>query len=115
RSLGRRDEQVKPRCFRVELEEIRQILLGHPQVMDAFVTVAGDGSADKQLIAGCVPVGGELNVAEVVEFLSARLPGYMIPARWAVVSELPLTSNGKVDRRELHAAARPLAAWRTPS
>jgi len=104
------DDQVKLRGFLVELAEIRNLLAGHPRVADAFVTVTGEGNAGKQLLAACVAANDGLDVAELAAFLSARLPGYMVPGRWAVVGELPLTANGKVDRKALQRAARPVAA-----
>lgn len=108
--LGRRDDQVKIRGCRVELGELRSVLVGHPQVADAFVTVSGGGSA-RQLVAACVPAGGGPTVPELVNFLAARLPGFMVPALWAIVPELPLTATGKIDRDALKRSARPVAAY----
>jgi amino acid adenylation domain-containing protein len=109
--LGRRDDQVKIRGCRVELGELRSVLVGHPQVADALVTVSGDGSA-RQLVAACVPAGGGgPTVSELVSFLAGRLPGFMIPALWAIVAEFPLTATGKIDRDALRRSARPAAAY----
>lgn len=111
--LGRRDDQVKIRGCRVELGELRSVLVGHPQVADAFVTVSGDGSA-RQLVAACVPASQAPAVGELVSFLAERLPGYMIPALWAIVPEFPLTATGKIDRDALRRSARPTAAHTQP-
>lgn len=110
RFLGRRDDQVKLRGFRIELGEIRTALLASPQLSDAYVTVTGDGNA-KQVIAACVPARDGVAVPDLAGFLAGRLPGYMIPALWAIVPELPLTPNGKVDRDAVRAAARPAAMY----
>ncbi len=110
RFLGRRDDQVKLRGFRLELSEIRTALVAHPQVSDAFVTVAGDGNA-KQVIAACVPAQDGVTVPGLIDFLTARLPDYMIPALWAIVPSLPLTANDKVDRNAIRKVARPPAMW----
>jgi len=109
--LGRWDDQVKIRGFRVELAEVRGLLTSHPAVSAAHVMVSGDGAAAKQILAACIPRGDGLSVADLVEFVSAQLPPYMLPGRWAIVPELPLTANGKVDRRALERAARPAADW----
>jgi amino acid adenylation domain-containing protein len=110
RFLGRRDDQVKIRGCRVELGELRSVLVSHPRVADAFVTVSGDGSA-RELVAACVPAGEGLTVPELAGFLAARLPGFMVPALWSVVSSFPLTATGKVDRDALRRSARPTAAY----
>ncbi len=107
--LGRRDEQVKLRGYRVELGEIRAALCAHPSVQDAVVVVTGSGSADKRLLAGCVPAGVAPDLGELQNFLAGRLPGYMVPSLWAVLDQVPITRNGKLDRRALEAVARPAA------
>lgn len=109
--FGRRDDQVKIRGFRVELAEVSGALTSHPAVSAAHVMVSGDNAAAKQILAACIPSGDSLRVADLVEFVSAQLPPYMLPARWAIVPELPLTANGKVDRRALERAALPAADW----
>jgi acyl-coenzyme A synthetase/AMP-(fatty) acid ligase len=109
--LGRQDGQVKIRDFRVELEEIRSAILLYPEIADAVIMVTGAEGAEKQLAAACVTASGELDVTSLVKFISSRLPSYMIPALWTVVRELPITANGKFDRRELLKPARPTAAF----
>jgi amino acid adenylation domain-containing protein len=110
RFLGRRDDQVKIRGNRVELGELRSVLVTHPQVVDAFVTVTGDGGA-RQLVAAYVPADGGPTVPDLIGFLAARLPGFMIPVLWAVLPELPLAVTGKVDREAVRRWARPAAAY----
>jgi amino acid adenylation domain-containing protein len=98
---GRADQQVKVRGYRVEPGEVEVALMAHLSVRAAAV-VAFQSSTGTRL-AGFVALvdGDRLTESELAEFLSARLPEYMIPGRWQVVSELPLTSHGKVDRRLL--------------
>jgi hypothetical protein len=99
--LGRLDDQVKIRGYRIELGEIEAVLLEHSGVQEAVVLVQEDGS-DRRLVAYIVlnqesPAAiGELN-----EFLKEKLPEYMIPSVVLTVPLLPLTANGKVDRRSL--------------
>jgi amino acid adenylation domain-containing protein len=111
RFLGRTDDQVKIRGYRVELSAIGDALTAVPAVRDAVVTVTDGDSADKRLVAAVVPAAGaELVPAELRDRLSERLPAYMVPALWAVVDRVPVTANGKVDRRALAALGRPAAA-----
>lgn len=105
--LGRTDDQIKIRGFRVEPAEIASVLRGHDRVTEALIIVVGDGSAGKQLLGCCIPASDGLIVEDVAGYLRERLPGYMIPALWAFVPEFPLTGNGKVDRAALQQMARP--------
>ena len=102
RFLGRRDHQVKVRGFRIELDEIRAAIMNSPavSVLDCLVIAAGHDSSDKQLVAALVPAAGAAvpDVAGLVHDLTARLPAYMVPRMWALLSELPVTGNGKIDR-----------------
>ncbi len=101
--LGREDSQVKIRGYRVELGEIEAALTGHPQVRDAVV-VARDGGApgEKRLNAYVVPEPDTgLDTAALRAFLKERLPDYMVPSGFLFLDSLPLTSNGKVDRKAL--------------
>lgn len=101
---GRRDLQVKIRGFRVELGEVEDALLRHPGVRQAVAVAAEGGrdSGEKRLVAYVVPrVGFTLQAGEVRERLRGRLPAYMVPARIVVLAAMPLTPNGKVDRKAL--------------
>ena len=98
--VGRRDQQVKVRGFRIELREVEAHLALCPGVRDAIVTVAEDPRGDKRLVAWVVPEGAA-DVAAWREDLRGRLPQFMIPSTFMVLSALPVTSTGKVDRGRL--------------
>jgi len=98
--LGRIDHQVKIRGFRIELGEIESRLLELEQVKEAVVLAKDDDSGDKYLCAYIVS-NTELNVSDIRTSLSATLPDYMIPSYFIRIDSIPLTSNGKVDRRSL--------------
>jgi amino acid adenylation domain-containing protein len=101
--LRRADNQVKLRGFRIELGEIESLLGQQPGVRQCVVTVQGDNPVDKRLVAYIVPTDQQvaLNVEAVREALKERLPNYMIPASFAVIEKIPLTPNGKIDRKAL--------------
>jgi acyl carrier protein len=102
--LGRVDEQVKIRGFRIELGEIEAALRAHPAIREAAVIAAGDQPETKTLVAYVVPAGESvLPTTELSNYLATLLPDYMIPASFIVLDSLPLTENGKVDRRQLPA------------
>ncbi len=101
--LGRIDNQVKIRGFRVELGEIESALNRHPQVREAtVVTQVGPGTSQR-LIGYFVPVGVAPSAQDLRAFLQPILPEYMIPAAFMPLQALPLTVNGKVDKRALPA------------
>jgi len=98
--LGRRDQQVKLRGFRVELGEIETALRGHPFVREAAAAVWTRD--DQQLAAYVVPANGAgVDAAELRRHLRAQLPEHMVPAVFMPLAGLPRTPNGKLDRRAL--------------
>ena len=104
--LGRIDHQVKVRGFRIELGEIESALAAHPAVAEAVVLArraSGETSEDElRLVAYVVPAGDELpSVADLRAFVGESLPDYMVPAAVVSLEAIPLTANGKVDRRAL--------------
>ncbi len=100
--LGRIDQQVKLRGFRVELGEIETILIEHPAVQQAVVRLCENPSGDKFLAAYLVSQPDQTaSPGELREFLRIRLPDYMLPSAFIFLTALPLTPNGKVDRRAL--------------
>jgi amino acid adenylation domain-containing protein len=107
--LGRTDDQVKLRGHRVELGEVEAALREHPAVRAAVVTAREDIPGEKQLVAYLVPTGSVPGVSELRNFLHQRLPDFMVPSAFVTLAELPLSPNGKVDRRALPAPneARP--------
>ena len=101
RYLGRSDEQVKIRGYRIELGEIQSALADLDGVEQAVVIAREDRPGDKRLVGY---VTGERPIRRSVRTqLSERLPGYMVPAAVVVLEALPLTVNGKLDRRALPA------------
>jgi acyl-CoA synthetase (AMP-forming)/AMP-acid ligase II len=100
--LGRMDHQVKIRGFRVELGEIESVLNSHAGIRESVVLAADDPSGGgKRLVAYFVPVDGAVPTADLREHLAKRLPDYMVPGLFVPLTAMPLTSNGKVDRRAL--------------
>ncbi|MBN3878011.1 amino acid adenylation domain-containing protein [Nostoc sp. JL23] len=106
--LGRIDNQVKIRGFRIELSEIEAVLNQHPAVRETVVIVGEDVPDDKYLVAYVVLNQEQIAMQEVQgftsllrQFLKEKLPEYMVPSAYVILESLPLTHNGKVDRRAL--------------
>ncbi|MFE9420021.1 amino acid adenylation domain-containing protein [Streptomyces griseofuscus] len=99
--LGRLDNQVKIRGCRVETGEVEAVLAGHPAVRECAVTVFRDEDGADQLAA--YVVGDDWDVSGLAVFAEQRLPGYMLPAVYVPLQELPHTPSGKLDRRGLPA------------
>ncbi|HSF41300.1 MAG TPA: non-ribosomal peptide synthase/polyketide synthase [Thermoanaerobaculia bacterium] len=109
--LGRIDQQVKIRGFRVEPGEVEAALARHPGVREAVVAAGEDGAGARRLVAYVVPAEGPGPASsELRSFLREILPDPLVPAAFVAIPEIPLTPNGKVDRRALPAPGAAAAA-----
>ncbi|PMB02573.1 hypothetical protein CEN49_25260 [Fischerella thermalis CCMEE 5273] len=105
--IGRIDYQVKLRGFRIELGEIENVLEEHPAVRIAVAKILDGASGDKQLVAYLVWENTEVPLDTLRAFLRQYLPEYMLPSFFVTLESLPVTLNGKVDRKAL-----PAPAWK---
>ena len=102
--LGRVDEQVKVRGYRIETGEIEAILREHPAVAEAAVVARDDGSGAKQLVAYWVDGPGQAATSsDLRAFLRGKVPEYMVPSLLVKLESMPLTPSGKIDRKALPA------------
>ncbi|NES65552.1 MAG: amino acid adenylation domain-containing protein, partial [Okeania sp. SIO2D1] len=99
--LGRIDNQVKIRGFRIELGEIEAVLAQHSNVREVVVIAREDIPGDKQLVAYLIINDAKTTINDLRSFLKTKLPEYMIPAAFVFLESMPLTPNGKVNRRAL--------------
>jgi amino acid adenylation domain-containing protein/non-ribosomal peptide synthase protein (TIGR01720 family) len=100
--VGRKDTQVKIRGYRIEMGEIESILSQHPFVREAVVIAREDKPGDKRLFA-YVTLTRPATVTELRDYLKKQLPEFMLPSAFVVLAEMPLTANGKIDRKALPA------------
>jgi hypothetical protein len=120
--LGRLDHQVKIRGVRIELGEVESVLSQHPSVRETVVSASERGSVDKSLVAYVVAKQSPApTTTDLRNFVKQKLPESMVPSAFVLVDALPVTANGKVDRKALPIpeAQRPelaqrYAAPRTP-
>jgi amino acid adenylation domain-containing protein/non-ribosomal peptide synthase protein (TIGR01720 family) len=103
--LGRFDAQVKIRGFRVELGEIESVLRAQQGVREAVVLAREDAPGSRRLAAYVVVANSDVNVADLRRTLGTKLPDYMVPSAFVVLDSMPLTPNGKIDRKALSAPA----------
>ncbi|MEH2433564.1 MAG: amino acid adenylation domain-containing protein [Nostoc sp.] len=110
--IGRIDQQVKIRGFRIELGEIETALWQHPDVQEVVVIAKEFSPSEQRIIAYVVlkPESSDTNIGDLRRFLKQKLPDYMIPSRFVQLSALPLTANGKVDRKALPVPVQTLNA-----
>src|SRR5262249_42511505 len=100
--VGRTDHQVKVRGFRIELGEIESALIGHEKVASCVVIVREDVPGDKRIVAYVVAREGQQpSVRELRRHVAGLLPEYMVPSAVVLMTALPVTIRGKVDRRAL--------------
>ena len=110
---GRKDQQVKLRGYRIELEEIEEVLKKREWVKEAVVVMRGEVEEEKRLVAYVVREGGKVGEVgeggegersgweELRKYAGERLPEYMVPGQYVELEEMPLTGNGKIDRKRL--------------
>ena len=110
--LGRTDSQVKVRGYRVELNEVKRLVLAYPSVTDAVIMLRDVGGDNKQLCCYLI-VSHAISTADLKTYLATMLPAYMVPVHYTIVQSFPLTGNGKVNLGALPAPA-PATDFVTP-
>jgi acyl carrier protein len=99
--LGRVDEQVKIRGYRIEVGEVEAVLAQHASVRESIVVAREDERGSIRLVAYVVSNNGDLQTADLRNYMQQRLAEYMVPSSFMVLEALPRTPNGKIDRRAL--------------
>ena len=100
--VGRVDDLVKVRGFRIELGEIAKTIRQHPEINDAFVLALDADSDRSRIVAYTVPnPKSTISAADLRSFVRLKLPDYMVPARFIFLEALPVSRNGKIDRKAL--------------
>ncbi|GAB4583081.1 hypothetical protein Ntsu_09130 [Nocardia sp. IFM 10818] len=112
---GRTDFQVKIRGFRIELGEIETALLAQPEITQAVVIAKSDRRLGDRLVAYLVSADANIDTAQVKSALSGLLPSYMVPSAFVALAALPLTVNGKLDRKALPEPEFETTAFRAPA
>lgn len=100
---GRADTQIKHMGYRIELEEIQNVVISMPAISQAAIFYHKAHAAYGKII-GFAAASGDIAAVDVIEFVRQNLPDYMIPARMFLMPELPKNANGKVDRQALKAS-----------
>jgi len=98
--LGRKDDQVKIRGYRIEPGEIENMLLQSNSINECVVVAKDDGTGNKQLVAYVVPLK-DFDKQKTLAYLQGKLPAYMVPALLMPLEKIPLTANGKINKKAL--------------
>ncbi|MFP5260526.1 MAG: amino acid adenylation domain-containing protein [Blastocatellia bacterium] len=100
--IGRGDDQVKLRGFRIEVGEVEALINGHPGIKQCAVTMREDRPGDRRLVAYAIPSDDDApSIDDLKIYLRRHLADYMVPSAFVILESLPLTVNGKIDRRAL--------------
>lgn len=100
--LGRIDQQVKIRGFRIELDEIENIIMKKGDIKSCSVLVNESTPGDKRIVSYIVPIDGtSFSIGQLKDYLKQKMPEYMLPSNYVLMERLPLTNNGKVDRKAM--------------
>ncbi|XLS29452.1 amino acid adenylation domain-containing protein [Flavobacteriaceae bacterium M23B6Z8] len=103
--MGRKDDQVKIRGYRIEPGEIETVLTSHPEVKQCCVLAPLDHHGNRRLVGYYVSSSERVSKGVLEEWLEEQLPDYMVPRLWVALDRMPLTQNGKIDKRSLPEAS----------